>query len=173
MNVIDEPRLIQVPMGGVAAAGPPQVLTTLLGSCVGMIVQDLRNQVAVLAHVVRPTGHGAGMGLGYFADRAAPHARDLAIQNGADPRQLVVRLAGGGCMLGNGGKIGAENLAALKDATYALGMAYGGQLDGKAERAGGCLLVVDPARGKAQVRRLQDDAINESGWRALLTEMMR
>jgi chemotaxis protein CheD len=151
-------RLVQVPIGGIGVAVPPQVLTTLLGSCVGMVVQDLKNQVCVLAHIVRPEGDGEGMGPGYFANLAAPRARDLALQHGADPRQLIVRMAGGGSMGGlEKTAIGRRNAAAIREATYGLGMVFGGHVAGPAD--GGCVLVADPARGVVEVRRLVDGAL--------------
>lgn len=152
-------ELVHVPIGGIAVARPGAILTTLLGSCVGMVVQDLRHQVAVLAHVVRPDGVGAGMGPGYFADRGAKNARDLAVQNGADPRELMVRMAGGGRM-GFESDIGARNAQAIRDATYALGMVFGGHVEGPAD--GGCVLFVDPANGRVQVQRLRGDRLDET-----------
>lgn len=166
----DPSRVVQVPIGGICVGKPPAVLTSLLGSCVGMVVQDMRNQVAVLAHVVRPEGRGAGMGPGYFADQAAPRAYDLALQNGADPRQLVVRMAGGGSM-GGVGDIGRRNAEAIKEATYGLGMVFGGHVQGPAD--GGCVVCVDPARGSVQVRRLAGGAIDERKYADLVREMTR
>ncbi len=154
-------HVIQVPIGGIGVAKAGQVLSTLLGSCVGMIVQDLRRQIAVLAHVVRPDGTGAGMGPGYFANLAAPRAKDLAIQSGADARELMVRMAGGGRMSG-GVDIGARNAEAIKNATYELGMVFGGHLEGPAD--GGCVLFVDPATGRVQVKRLANACLDDASW---------
>lgn len=151
-------RVVQVPIGGIAVATPPEVLTTLLGSCVGMVVMDPKNHVCVLAHVVRPHGAGPGMGPGAFANLAAPRARDLALHSGADPRQLIVRMAGGGSMGGlETTAIGRRNAAAIKEATYSLGMVFGGHVAGPAD--GGCVLLADPARGLVEVRRLVDGAV--------------
>lgn len=161
--------VIHVPIGGLSGVKSPGVLTTLLGSCVGMIVQDLRNHVAVLAHVVRPNGQGAGMGPGYFADQAAPNARDLAIQLGAGPRDLVVRLAGGGRMVQTGVDIGARNAAALKEATYRLGMTYGGHLEGPTD--GGCFIAVDAAIGKVVLRRLAGAVLDDKAWQQVRDEL--
>jgi chemotaxis protein CheD len=156
--------VIQVPIGGIAAVRAEGVLTTLLGSCVGMVLQDLTNRVAVLAHVVRPAGQGAGMGPGYFADQAAPRARDLAIQNGANPHELMVRIAGGGRMLSGQADIGARNADAIKEETYRLGMVFGGHLEGPTD--GGCFLCVDVANGKVSVKRLVG-ALDDSAWQRL------
>jgi chemotaxis protein CheD len=164
-------RVLTVPIGGIGVARPGQVLSTLLGSCVGMVVQDLQRQVAVLAHVVRPNGSGAGMGPGYFADLAAPRARDLAIQNGADPRALLVRMAGGGRMGGGKFDVGERNAVAIREATYTLGMAFGGHLEGPAD--GGCMLFVDPANGKVAVRRLGNGEIDDAALADLLREVSR
>ncbi|HEB54036.1 MAG TPA: hypothetical protein ENI87_12350 [bacterium] len=160
--------VVQVPIGGIAVGKPPEVLSTLLGSCVGMVVQDLKHQIAVLAHVVRPSGKGAGMGPGYFADQAAPRARDLALQNGADPKQLIVRMAGGGSM-GSGGDIGRRNAEAIKEATYELSMVFGGHVEGPAD--GGCVLFVNPANGNLAVRKL-GSTVDDRQWRKLVEQVL-
>ncbi|MBL8754814.1 MAG: hypothetical protein JNK15_16030 [Planctomycetes bacterium] len=163
--------VLQVPIGGIGVAGPGQVLSTLLGSCVGMVVQDLRRHIAVLAHVVRPEGHGAGMGPGYFANLAAPRARDLAIQHGADPGELLVRMAGGGRMGGGKFDVGERNAAAIREATFALGMVFGGHVDGPAD--GGCVLFVEASTGKIQVRRLAGGDLDDAAFDRLLGEVGR
>lgn len=163
-------RVVQVPIGGIAVARPPQVLSTLLGSCVGMVVQDLKHQVCVLAHVVRPDGTGQGMGPGYFANLAAPRARDLALQHGADPRQLVVRMAGGGSMGGlDKTAIGQRNAAAIKEATYEHGMVFGGHVEGPAD--GGCVLFADPAKGSVVVRKLRGQ-LDDRSWKDLVEDVI-
>ncbi|MCY2958365.1 MAG: chemotaxis protein CheD [Planctomycetota bacterium] len=173
MAVTDR-SVINVPIGEIECGRAPQILTTLLGSCVGFIVQDLKNQICALAHVVRPNGTGAGMGPGYFADRAAPTARDAAIRIGADPRQLMVRLAGGGAMFDAklaAGNIGQLNVAALREVTHKLGMVFGGQLVGA--RDGGCILAVDTVTGRAEVRSLREREFGDRGWRTLVDEMLQ
>jgi chemotaxis protein CheD len=166
---MSEHQVIQVPIGGLAATRAPGVLTTLLGSCVGMIVQDLRNQIVVLAHVVRPDGSGAGMGPGYFANLAAPRARDLAIQTGANPRDLLVRMVGGGRMVAGKVDIGARNAEAIKEATYQLGMTFGGHLEGPAD--GGCFVMVDASTGKVVVKRLNGGMLDDRAERQAREEI--
>jgi len=169
MNSLIE-RVVQVPIGGIAVARPPQLLSTLLGSCVGMVVQDLKHQVCVLAHIVRPEGTGEGMGPGYFANLAAPRARDLALQNGADPRQLIVRMAGGGSMGGlDKAAIGQRNAAAIKEATYEHGMVFGGHVEGPAD--GGCVLFADPAKGRVLVRKLGGQ-LDDRAWKELIEDIV-
>lgn len=164
-------RVLQVPIGGIAVAQPPQILTTLLGSCVGMVIQDMKHHIVVLAHVVRPDGIGQGMGPGYFATQAAKNARDLALQSGADPKQLIVRMAGGGAMgAGMRGDIGTRNAAAIKEETYLLGMVFGGHVSGPAD--GGCVLFADPANGRVDVRRLRGDQLGDRQWRDLVKDIV-
>lgn len=171
MNASGMRRIVHVPIGGLACAKAPDVLTTLLGSCVGFIVQDMRARVCALAHVVRPSGSGASLGDGYFADRAAPLARDLVIRAGGNPRELVVRLAGGGRMFaGKSLDVGQQNQTALREATYALGMVFGGMLRGPND--GGCVLVAEPASGRARVRGLGEQDGSEDGWRRVLDELL-
>lgn len=164
-------HVVQVPIGGIAVVHPPKIVSTLLGSCIGMIVQDLKHHVAVLAHIVRPEGAGVGMGPGYFANQAAPMARDLALQNGAEPKQLIVRMAGGGSMSsGMSDGIGLRNAKAIKEATYKLGMVFGGHVQGPAD--GGCVLFVDPANGRIQVRMLRDGQFDDKQWRKLVKDVV-
>ena len=162
-------RIVQVPIGGIAVVRPPQIVSTLLGSCVGMIVQDLKHHIIVLAHVVRPDGTGVGMGPGYFANQAAPRARDLAVQNGADPKQLIVRMAGGGAM-GMAGDMGLRNAHAIKEATYKLCMVFGGHVEGPAD--GGCVLFADPATGRIQVRMLRGGKLDDQQWSKLVKDVV-
>ncbi|MCA8974053.1 MAG: chemotaxis protein CheD [Planctomycetes bacterium] len=166
---MSESRLKQVPIGGIEVASKIGVLSTLLGSCVGMIVQDMRRHIAVLAHVVRPHGVGAGMGPGYFANLAAPRARDLAIQAGAGPRDLVVRIAGGASMFESSDSIGLRNAEAIKEATYELGMTYGGRIKGP--EVGGCLLAVDAATGRAVVKGIQSGVVDEDAWHRMCADL--
>jgi chemotaxis protein CheD len=163
------PCVIQVPIGGIAVVRPPQIVSTLLGSCVGMIIQDMKHHIIALAHVVRPEGSGVGMGPGYFANLAAPRARDLAIQSGADPKQLIVRMAGGGAM-GTNGEMGQRNAKAIKEATYKLGMVFGGHVAGPAD--GGCVLFADPATGRLQVRMLRGGALDDRQWDKMVRDVV-
>lgn len=169
---VHDQRVVQVPIGGIAVVHPPQVISTLLGSCVGLIVQDLKHSVAVLAHVVRPEGTGKGMGPGYFANLATPLARDLALQNGAHPAQLIVRMAGGGSMdAAMKGDIGLRNAKAIKEATYECGMVFGGHVDGPAD--GGCVLFVDPANGRIQVKKLRGGQFDDAQWSSLVKDVVK
>lgn len=166
--MIQHELIAHVPIGGIAAVRAPRVLTTLLGSCVAFVVQDLRHRVAVLAHVVRPTGQGVGLGPGSFADQAAARAVDLAIQTGGDRRDLVVRLAGGGRMFDGGLDIGAQNVAALRRESERLGLIFAGQLVGP--RDGGSFVIVDAGTGKAQVKALR--AGDDASWREVLVDIL-
>ena len=160
-----EPPHLQVPIGGIAAIRAPGMLSTLLGSCVGLVVQDMRNNVVALAHVVRAHGLGAGTGPGYFANQAFPRTCDEAIRLGAAPGHLVIRLAGGGQMMGGDLNIGAETIAALRDACNETQIVFGGMIKGP--RDGGCYLTVDAATGRATVRPLQNQTVDDSTWRSL------
>lgn len=163
-----ERRLIVVPIAGIGATRSPGALATLLGSCVGMIVQDIDRGVAVLAHVVRPSGQGLGMGPAYFADQAAERARQQALELGADPHRLLVRVVGGGRMLEAQGHepmldIGARNVAAVQAASERWRMTYGGRVKGPHD--GGCYVVVDASNGKVLLHGLHGQEAGDAAWR--------
>jgi chemotaxis receptor (MCP) glutamine deamidase CheD len=157
--------VLQVPIGGIEAMRAPGGLSTLLGSCVGLLVQDMKRRIAVLAHVVRAHGIGAGMGPGYFANQALPRTIDLAIKHGALRKDLMVRLAGGGQMVDCKTGIGNDTVTVLRDAVQAEGLIFGGFVKGP--RDGGCFLVVDASTGRAEARPLTGQKLNDRSWRSL------
>lgn len=158
-------EVVQVAMGGLEVHGAPKILTTLLGSCVGLVIQDHHIKIGAIAHVVRPSGSMNGVGPGYFADQAVVRAKELLLQAGAKSNHLTVRLAGGSNMFDSDREdtIGAQNISALKQATYDHGMIYGGQVlaEGK-----GSILILDLSTGRMHVEGLLSGTDAANGVRA-------
>ncbi len=95
-----ESTAIKVKMAGVEFGRSPDVLETLLGSCVGIAVWDRVLKQGGLAHVVLPDSRGAANLPGKFADTAVAELKRRLVAQGCSPRTLTAKLAGGSTMFG-------------------------------------------------------------------------
>jgi chemotaxis protein CheD len=92
-----EPRAFTtVGMGRVAVARAPGLLTSILGSCIGVAMYHPRFQIGAMAHVVLPAAMGANGPPGKFADTAIPRMIEEIEKAGGSRTGLVAKLAGGG-----------------------------------------------------------------------------
>lgn len=100
-------------MGGLKFADPPDVLETLLGSCVGIAIWDERSGCGGLAHTVLPDAQGKAAPPGKFVDTAVLELKNRLLQNGANPYSLRAKLAGGAIMFGKSTEtVGTRNCEA-------------------------------------------------------------
>lgn len=106
----------KVGMGEMDVVRGSFLLRTLLGSCIGLILYDLRNQVGGLAHVVLPNSNGQNATPGKYADTAVTELLRQIEVLGGRPRQLSAKLTGGANMFATSGpsSIGDQNLAAVE-----------------------------------------------------------
>lgn len=114
-----EPRQLperKVGMGEMDVVRGSFLLRTLLGSCIGLILYDLRNQVGGLAHVVLPNSNGQVSTPGKYADTAVSELLRQIEELGGRPRQLSAKLTGGANMFATSGpsSIGDQNLTAVE-----------------------------------------------------------
>jgi chemotaxis protein CheD len=103
----------------VAEAGTA-VVTSGLGSCVGVAVYSPRASVGGLAHVMLPSAEeGSGGPDAKYADTGVAALVEAVTDAGAPARDLRAKLAGGSDMLdlgGDDGPIGERNVAAIREA---------------------------------------------------------
>ncbi len=95
-----EPKVIKVKMAGINFGKSPDMLDTLLGSCVGIAVWDRLTKQGGLAHVVLPDSRGVSKLPGKFADTAVAELKTQLIRRGASPSRLTAKIAGGATMFG-------------------------------------------------------------------------
>jgi len=108
---------LNVGMGQIAVGRAGDVLETVLGSCVGVVVMHRQRRIAALAHVVLPAACGRQGLPGKCADTAIPELLRLLTEAGAGTPGLVAKLAGGANMFGSTGgvlQIGEANIAAVQ-----------------------------------------------------------
>ena len=112
-TICTEPKTIRVSMGGLEFAEPPDVLETLLGSCVGIAIWDERSGRGGLAHAVLPEAQGKVAPPGKFVDTAVLELKKRLLEKGANPHALRAKLAGGSIMFGKATEtIGTRNCEA-------------------------------------------------------------
>ncbi len=110
-------QIVRINMAGIDYADRHQVLETLLGSCVGVVLWDRVGKTAALAHVVLPDSNGVQKPAGKFADTAVAELRRMMMRHGANPRRLVAKIAGGATMFGPRTirDVGRRNCEAVKE----------------------------------------------------------
>jgi chemotaxis protein CheD len=117
MTVLTE---IAVRMGEIAVSSSSAevLLSTGLGSCIGLALVDQRRGVAGLAHIMLPEAIGDGGPVGKFADLAVPELVARTLAEGTARRSLKAVLVGGAQMFaldaGNSLDIGVRNEAAVR-----------------------------------------------------------
>ncbi len=114
-TVAAEAQITKVKMAGIEYGKSPDILETLLGSCIGVALWDRTSRTEALAHVVLPDSRGQGKSPGKFADTAIAEMRVKLVARGASPLGLVAKLAGGARMFGEQGTtdIGLQNHEAV------------------------------------------------------------
>lgn len=151
---------ISVGLGRMAASGDRgTVLSALgLGSCIGLVMVDVRMGVAGLAHVMLPTARGEGAMPGKYADTAAPALLDAVVSLGARRRHVTVKIAGGAQMFaaGSGARalaVGERNIEAVERAVGDLGLRIAAADTGGGQ---GRTVRVDVTSGRITVRTVGD-----------------
>lgn len=150
---------IMVGIGEIEVAAAPSRLTTVLGSCIGVVAYAPEAGVGGLAHVMLPEATGAisPAAPGKFADIAIPELiHRVRRAAGGNSASLQVKIAGGANMFarinGDAGLlIGPRNEAAARLAIRKLGLSIRGEDLGGVK---GRKLTFDPATGAVRVSAL-------------------
>lgn len=119
-----------VGIGQIAASdvGGGVIAALGLGSCIGVVLTDVRAGIAGMAHVMLPQSSPTSSGSpGKFADTAVPALLEVVLRLGADRARLLATIAGGAQMFGAGSgasllNIGGRNDTAVRDALDAHGI---------------------------------------------------
>ena len=116
-TVTAEPTVTKVALAGIGYGKKPDMLETLLGSCVGVCIYDRSTGLGSLAHVVLSDSRGERGTPGKFADTAIEEMhRQLVDGGGANPLTMTAKIAGGATMFGKKSSrdVGAANVEAVK-----------------------------------------------------------
>lgn len=93
-------------------AKEPTVISTLLGSCVALVVHDAVRGWGGMNHYMLPdSGQGGGaLAPGKYGDKAIPNLLKVAAMSGSNPGDLRGRLYGGGRVVGHLASAGSMDI---------------------------------------------------------------
>jgi len=138
---------------------PNMIRTSGLGSCVGVVIYDLPNKIAGLAHVMLPDSALAKepkKNIYKYADTAVVYLIELLLKNGASKYSLKAKLAGGAQMFqftanSSTMRIGPRNIEAVEKVlnTYKIPV-VGSDLGGNSGRT----IEFNPATGYLNIRTI-------------------
>lgn len=113
------PKLINVGIADCKTAASPDILRTILGSCVGICIYDPESGVGGLSHIMLPENKKKGPDFKY-ADTAIPIMLNDLSRKGAGRDRLVAKLVGGATMFKLSeksmmGDIGKNNIIRVRE----------------------------------------------------------
>lgn len=113
-------ELINVGIADYGVSGAPNVLRTILGSCVGICIYDPEATIGGLSHIMLPTSKKETSNIKKYADTAIPSMIHEMIHAGAERERLVAKIAGGATMFKHTenslmGDIGRNNISSVKN----------------------------------------------------------
>ncbi|WP_423792962.1 chemotaxis protein CheD [Methanocaldococcus indicus] len=110
--------VIKVRIGGLEVARSPEILETLLGSCVAIMLYDPGKKIGGMAHSVLPeTKETNPRDPGRYVNTAIPALITKLTVEGARPHKLIAKLAGGAKMFKTSStiNIGEKNVKKAKE----------------------------------------------------------
>jgi chemotaxis protein CheD len=113
-------KLINVGIADIKVTKSPNVLRTILGSCIGICLYDRKKQIAGISHIMLPTRKIDESNPKKYADTAIPILIDMMIEEGALFEDLTAKIIGGATMFklpenSKIGKIGTNNAIKVKE----------------------------------------------------------
>lgn len=129
--MIEERQVVKVGMAELGFVRDQGLIrTTGLGSCVGLTMFDPDLKLAGMVHVMLPSSEIAKEGslnVAKYADTAVPSLYQRLLEQGASPKRLVAKMAGGAQMFAFSGggdtmRIGPRNAESCKISLDALGI---------------------------------------------------
>lgn len=125
-------RLINVGIADIQVCRAPDVLRTVLGSCISICLYDSRAKMAGMSHIMLPEKRSEDANPRKFADTAILLLIDEMVAAGADRSQLKAKIAGGSMMFkitenSLMSEIGKSNAAKVKEVLAGLGIAILGE----------------------------------------------
>jgi chemotaxis protein CheD len=119
---VERAQIINVKIGEMNVAKPPNILKTVLGSCVAFILYDKNAQVGGMAHIFFPENPGKeGEPLSKYANTAVPALVEEVIKHGGKKGRLIAHMVGGNRVFDPGTKgdiinVGNMNIKATQEA---------------------------------------------------------
>lgn len=113
-------KFINVGIADIEIASSPDILRTVLGSCVGICLYDKENKIGCLSHIMLPVINERATNKKKYADTAIPLMIEEMTSRGSDMSKVTAKIAGGATMFkisGNSmmGEIGKNNIKKVRE----------------------------------------------------------
>ena len=113
-------NLINVGIGDFKITSAPDILRTILGSCVGICLYDPKLKIGGLSHIMLPNAPSNSVSIFKYAESAIPAMIDNMQKEGADKKRMIAKIAGGAKMFNTKensimGEIGNNNINKVKE----------------------------------------------------------
>jgi chemotaxis protein CheD len=120
-------NLINVGIADFSVSAAPDILRTILGSCVGICLYDPGIKIGGMCHIMLPSLKGNSMSVKKYADKAIPMMLEEMEQRGADRKRIIAKVAGGSTMFNVSenslmGEIGNNNSNRVREVLRELGI---------------------------------------------------
>ncbi|MFM7097543.1 MAG: chemotaxis protein CheD [Gemmataceae bacterium] len=110
------PRFVN--MGEIVLGNGEDRFSTILGSCIAIMMHDPSRKLGAMAHILLPHKRASGDdSIGKYADVAIPEMLEQLVKKGCAPRKIWAKLAGGAAMFNASSSflIGEKNLVAVRE----------------------------------------------------------
>ncbi len=113
-------NLINVGIADVGVSSSPDILRTILGSCVGICLYDSARGNGGIAHIMLPTSKKVQTSIKKYADTAIPYLIEELEKKGSRISDFKAKIVGGATMFNLSensvmGEIGKNNIAKVKE----------------------------------------------------------
>jgi chemotaxis protein CheD len=113
-------KLISVGIADFKVTSSPDILRTILGSCVGICCYDYEKKIAGMSHIMLPNWNDASTNMKKYADSAIPLLIGEMERVGANLERITAKISGGASMfrlIGNGimSEIGKNNVMKVRE----------------------------------------------------------
>lgn len=113
-------ELINVGIADYGVSRSPNILRTILGSCVGICIYDPQTGIGGLSHIMLPTSKKEVSNIKKYADTAIPSMIHDMTRAGAVRESFIAKITGGATMFKHAenslmGDIGKNNITSVKN----------------------------------------------------------
>ncbi|MGV7928924.1 MAG: chemotaxis protein CheD [Spirochaetota bacterium] len=120
-------KLVNVGIADIGLASSPDILRTILGSCVGICLYDPGASLAGLSHIMLPAKSDRNSNDRKYADSALPLLVEEMAKKGALKSRMIAKIVGGSTMFKMAensmmGEIGKNNVKKVRDVLGEIGI---------------------------------------------------
>jgi chemotaxis protein CheD len=113
-------KLINVGIADLSVSSSPNILRTILGSCVGICLYDPQTKIGGMCHIMLPSMREDSKSGKKYADTAIPMVLGEMASKGADRSRIKAKIVGGAKMFNVSensvmGEIGSNNIIKVRE----------------------------------------------------------